>query len=101
MPKYKEEVIIIDINDRPMFGENMEDAMRQGYVPHGDPLVYDGQYVQVMVTQKLKRAWSTDQDIRAYMRDLDEVRRQLAEKAKKKEEVADDGSDKEDPIPFG
>lgn len=100
MPRYTEVIIVIDINDRPMFGEQVEDAMKQGYVFHGDPIATNENYVQFMVKQDLKIHIESGGDVREYMRELSRTRQLLAEKQKERTTNAT-GDETKVEIPFG
>ena len=98
MPRYREEIIVIDINDRPMFGENVEDAMRQGYVPLGNPTVKGDSYILFMIKQQLVDTIEAGGDVRSYMSELDQARKIMRESEKEK---ANDGTETAMEVPFG
>ena len=89
--EYKEEVIVIESNDNPTFGNKFEEAMRQGYAPMGVPMIDTGgrasevtisAIVQVMVKQELKRAIQKGSDLRKHMQEVDKIRQMVRDKNK-------------------
>lgn len=96
---YKEIVIIIHTNDRVKFGELVEEAILQNYVPYGDFQYGDmeSEYVLMMIKYTLAEGIKAGQDLRPILVEFRKSVQHQRSKDQEKQHV-ESGSD---PVPFG